>query len=206
MELKKDKMKCQMEEETELTVKKNWQRQISARGQGPETNRHRRREKSTKQQTYRSETGVHMMGRGRTHHHVAKQKKRGSFEKSHHRHGLLFHENEVCCECSNNLRRIDILHCGDRVCVEKKGVEEPWTIERVAKFIDLLGHREITLKSDTEPAIIAFRKRVAENVLSRGHHKGRGEGNGLIENAVMLLRGIIRTIKCQIESRQSKSL
>ena len=30
----------------------------------------------------------------------------------------------------------------------KKGVEEPWTIERVVRFIDLLGYREITLKSD----------------------------------------------------------
>ena len=39
---------------------------------------------------------------------------------------------------------------------------EQWTTERVAKFIDLLGYREITLKSDTEPAIIAFRHRVAE--------------------------------------------
>ena len=44
----------------------------------------------------------------------------------------------------------------------KKGVEEPWTLERVAKFIDLLGYREITLKSDTGSAIIAFRNRVAE--------------------------------------------
>ena len=35
-------------------------------------------------------------------------------------------------------------------------------IERVAKFSHLLGHREITLKSDTEPAIVAFRNRVAE--------------------------------------------
>ena len=33
----------------------------------------------------------------------------------------------------------------------KKGVEEPWTIERVAEFIDFLGYREITLKSDTKP-------------------------------------------------------
>ena len=32
----------------------------------------------------------------------------------------------------------------------------------MAKFIDLRGHREITLKSDTEPAIIAFRNPVAE--------------------------------------------
>ena len=43
----------------------------------------------------------------------------------------------------------------------KKGVEEPWTIERVVRFIDLLGYREITLKSETEPAIVAFRNRVA---------------------------------------------
>ena len=43
----------------------------------------------------------------------------------------------------------------------KKGVEELWTIDRVAKVIDLLGYREITLKSDTEPAIIPFRNRVA---------------------------------------------
>ena len=68
----------------------------------------------------------------------------------------------------------------------KKGVEEPWTIERVAKFIDLLGYREITLKSDTEPAIIAFRNRVAEackaEVTTEDARKGDKESNGLIEN------------------------
>ena len=36
------------------------------------------------------------------------------------------------------------------------GAEEPRTIERVANFSDSLGYREITLKSDTELAIIAF--------------------------------------------------
>ena len=43
----------------------------------------------------------------------------------------------------------------------KKGVQENWTIERVVKFIDLLGYREITLKSGTEPAIVAFGNRAA---------------------------------------------
>ena len=92
----------------------------------------------------------------------------------------------------------------------KKGVEEPWTVERVAKFIDLLGYREITLKSDTEPAIIAFRNRVAEvckaEVTTEDAVKGDKESNGLIENAVMLIRGIIRTIKCHIESRTQEPL
>ena len=47
------------------------------------------------------------------------------------------------------------------VALRKRG-EEPWTSDRVAEFIDLLGYREITLKSDTELAIIALRYRVAE--------------------------------------------
>ena len=92
----------------------------------------------------------------------------------------------------------------------KKGVEEPWTIERVVKFIDLLGYRDITLKSDTEPAIVAFRNRVAAmckaEVTTEDVVKGDKESNGLIENAVMLLRGIIRTIKCHIESGTQEPL
>ena len=60
----------------------------------------------------------------------------------------------------------------------KKGVEEPWTIEKVE-----LGYRDLTLKSDTEPAIIAFRNRVAENVQSRSHHRGQIENRQRIERA-----------------------
>ena len=32
-------------------------------------------------------------------------------------------------------------------------------------FIDMLGYGEIALKSDTEPAIVAFRNRVAETCM-----------------------------------------
>ena len=32
----------------------------------------------------------------------------------------------------------------------KKEVEEPWIIERVAKFMDLLGQREITLMQNLQ--------------------------------------------------------
>ena len=44
-----------------------------------------------------------------------------------------------------------------------KGVEEPWASERVARFTNSSGYKEVTLKSETEPVIIAFRDRVAEN-------------------------------------------
>ena len=45
----------------------------------------------------------------------------------------------------------------------KKGIDEIWASVRVARFINSLGYKEITLKSDTEPAMIASRNRVAEN-------------------------------------------
>ena len=93
---------------------------------------------------------------------------------------------------------------------KNSGVEEPWTIERVAKFIDLLGYREITLESDTEPAITAFRNRAAEmckaEVTTEDAVKGDKESNGLIENEVVLTRGIIRAIKCQMESSTQEPL
>ena len=80
----------------------------------------------------------------------------------------------------------------------------------MAKFIDLLGYREITLKSDTELAIIAFRNRVTEmcraEVATEDAVKGDKESNGLIENAMMLIRGIMRTIKCHTESRTQEPL
>ena len=80
----------------------------------------------------------------------------------------------------------------------------------MAKLIDLLGCREITLKGDTELAIIAFRNRVADmckaEVTTEDAVKGDKESTVLIENAVMLIRGIIRIIKCYIESSTQEPL
>ena len=79
--------------------------------------------------------------------------------------------------------------------VLKKGVEEPWASERVARFTNSLEHKEITLKSDTEPAVVAFRNRVAEKcnaeVTLEDAVKRDKLSNGLAENTVMLLRGVI---------------
>ena len=91
----------------------------------------------------------------------------------------------------------------------KKGVEEPWTIERVVKFIDLLGYREITLKSDTEPAIIAFRNRAAAmckaEVATVGRSGRRQKLDGLTENAAVALRGVVRTSAMSKAARENHS-
>ena len=94
--------------------------------------------------------------------------------------------------------------------VLKKGIEEPWASERVERFINSSGYKDVTLKSDTEPSIIAFRNRLAENcsaeVASEDAVKGDKPSNGLVENAAMLLRGVIRTIRCHVKSCTQEEL
>ena len=89
----------------------------------------------------------------------------------------------------------------------KNGVEEPWTSG--TKFTGLLGHHEITLKSATELAISAFRNRVAQmckaEVTTEDAVKGDKDSSGLVENAVMLILRIIRTIKCHIEKQHART-
>ena len=110
------------------------------------------------------------MGRGRTHHHVAKQKSEDQSRRPIIAMDYFFTKMEsipsaqviseelITCIAVKEDRHHNIMSS----VALKKGVEECWTIERVAKFIDLLGYREITLKSDTGLAIIAFKNRVAE--------------------------------------------
>ena len=51
----------------------------------------------------------------------------------------------------------------------------------------------------TKPATIAVRNRVAEVTLKDAVKEDK-LSNGMVENAVLLLRGVIRTIKCHVES------
>ena len=97
-----------------------------------------------------------MMRRGRT-HHVAKQKSEDQSRRPIIAMDYLF----MRMDSGPNVQAISEESITMSSVALKKGVEEPWTIERVVRFIELLGHREIALKSDTEPAIVAIRNRVA---------------------------------------------
>ena len=73
------------------------------------------------------------------------------------------------------------------------------TIERVVRFIDLLSYRETTLKSDTVPAIVAFKNRQ-----SGSRHRRRNEGRQRIEWARRECGDAVarnHPQKCHIESR-----
>ena len=95
-----------------------------------------------------------MMGRGRTYHHVAKQRSEDQSRRPLIAMDYFFNGISVAVKEDRHPNIMSGV-------AMKKGFEDPWTIERVVRFNDLLGYREITLKSDIEPAIVAFRSRVA---------------------------------------------
>ena len=99
MELRKDNMKGQMKEETELTVKKNWRRQIGEGRTWKETDTEgKRRARSNTRTVQRLVCTLHAGERPHP-------SPRRSVEKAHHCHELDLHDNEVCCEYSNNIRK-----------------------------------------------------------------------------------------------------
>ena len=157
------------------------------------------------------------MGRGRTHHHVSKKRtedlsRRPTIAMDYYflkpnstANSQTIPDESVTCiavkeDTHQNIKSSVVL---------KKGIEEPWASERVARFINSLGYKEITLKSDTQQATIAFRNRVAEScnaeVTLEDAVKRDTPSNGLVEHAVML-RGVIRTIKCHVESCTQEEL
>ena len=91
-------------------------------------------------------------------------------------------EESITCVAVKEDRHLNIMSS----VALKRGIEEQWTIERVARFIDLPGYREITLKSGTEPAIAAFRNLVAAmckaEVTTEDAVKSDKESNGLVES------------------------
>ena len=93
------------------------------------------------------------MGRGRTHHHGAKQKSEDQSRRPDIAMDNFFmrmepapnvqaiSEESITCIAVKEDRHQNIMSS----VALKKGVEEPWTIERVVRSIDLHGSREITL-------------------------------------------------------------
>ena len=124
-----------------------------------------------------------MMGRGRTHHHVAKQKSEDQSRRLIFTTDYFFmkmvstpsvqaiSEKSVACVAVKEDRHQNIMSS----VALKKGVEEPWTI---GNFIDLLGHREITLKSACNNRV---QKSCSCNVHSRSYHGGRSEKRQRVE-------------------------
>ena len=137
-----------------------------------------------------------MIGRGRTHHHVSKKRVRTCrrYQRKPRTNFLMPHSTADSQAIPDE----------SVTCV---AVKEDRHHNIVSSAHQLVGYKEITLKRDTERAIVAFRNRVENcnaEVTLEDAVKGDKPSNGLVENAVMLLRGVIS--KCHVESCRQEEL
>lgn len=100
--------------------------------------------------------------------------------------------------------------CVHASMVPRKGDRDEWVSSHVARFCNRLGYKEITLKSDTEPAMLALRDGVARKcdaeVITEDTPVGDHQSNGAIENAIKNIRGMIRTVRDAAETRLGENI
>ena len=88
--------------------------------------------------------------------------------------------------------------------VQAKGAQA-YAVKRTAMDIGLLGHRELVLKSDGEPAMVALKNAVkderSERIVLEESPVGESKSNGAIENAIQQVQGQVRTLKDSLEAR-----
>ena len=93
--------------------------------------------------------------------------------------------------------------------VTSKGVNE-YSVRRLVKAIEELGHKRIILKSDGENAITALKKRVKHilplNVVLEESPVVDHQAHGEIEMANQQVQGQFRSMKCGFESRINAKL
>jgi len=101
--------------------------------------------------------------------------------------------------------------------IPRKGAdEEDFAANRVVKIIEWLGHTELILKGDNEPALQALTARALElirvrvaKVIKIGSETPPAydsQSNGAVEVGVMLIRGMFRTIRLCLEARLDRKI
>jgi hypothetical protein len=101
--------------------------------------------------------------------------------------------------------------------VPRKGAdEEDYVANLVVKIIEWLGHTDVIVKSDNEPAILALVTRSLELIRVRVEHVTKissetspaydSQSNGGVEVGVMLIRGMFRTLRLCLEARLNRRI
>ena len=94
--------------------------------------------------------------------------------------------------------------------------EQDFAANRVVKIVEWLGHTELILKGDNEPALQALTARALELIRVRVDKVKKigsetppaydSQSNGGVEVGVMLIRGMFRTLRLCLEARISRRI
>ena len=93
-------------------------------------------------------------------------------------------------------------------CPGKSTKEEEYSdqiVERCQNFVNSLGYKRVTMKSDQEKSMLALQQRVQKGVncemVLTNSKKYDSKSNGKIEKAVQDVEGQVRTLKLHLENR-----
>lgn len=94
--------------------------------------------------------------------------------------------------------------------VSHKGVSDERVAKQISRWIDFLGYKRAVIKSNQEPAIVALRTEISKaavtELVPEYSPKKDSKSNGLAENAVKELAGMIRTLKDSVEEKANIKL
>lgn len=89
--------------------------------------------------------------------------------------------------------------------VQCKGPSDEWIVKKIIKDLEDLGRRDIILKTDGEPAIVALQSKVIEGRVGRTIPRNppayNPESNGPCEKAVQDVNAKVRVLKLALEGR-----
>ena len=87
---------------------------------------------------------------------------------------------------------------------------DDWIIKRIIKDLEELGRRDVILKTDGEPAIVALQAKVIEGRIGRTIPRNpptySPESNGACEKAVQDVNAKVRVLKLALERRLKYSI
>ena len=84
-------------------------------------------------------------------------------------------------------------------------MSNPFVVKTLAGIVAQLGHQEIVMKSDGEPAIVALKEAAkrerGERIVIESSPVKESRSNGAAEAAVQQVQGQVRTMKDALEAR-----
>ena len=94
--------------------------------------------------------------------------------------------------------------------VQCKGTGDQWAVDYIKQFIEFIAYKRIVIRSDQEPAILDIKreigKRFSGEAVPEESFTKDSASNGMIENAVREIQGMIRTIKDYVEYHIGKKI
>ena len=164
---------------------------------------------------YRSWCPVCVKAKGKEDAHYRKKKRKGEQDRSNTLRKISLDYQELKSrakkEPSQDDKVVKIIvamdeHTGCKMScrVESKGTQDTWIVKRLVRDFEELGRRDIILKTDGEPAMLALQRAIAQErpgiTKPENPPSYNPASNGACEKAVQDVSGHVRALKFALEA------